>query len=403
VLLKKLIYACLACFLFLGCTATDPELSDTYITDDTVVAGQRVLAHVYSVTDNPPMTYTWTATGGTLEENEQAPYSVYWTAPDTAGSYAVTCTVEDSDDNRSSHTFTVEVSPRVLEQDLAGADNSVITLTKQSDSNLGGVWVSVRDGMLRFISTQANEESVWGKNFFTMLGRIDSATGLYTLWGVDAPGSGITVLTGSTENTLTCETCFNNAFINALALDVVYDDTILWVGTSNGLSTYDATSDTWTNYMPIQVNALAEGPDYVYAASESGLYRLTGYAKTPLFEGNTTAVLALDRGESITGIWSVVQGTSGRQVCYGSVEMLLSNTFGNVVHEPSIPLAAQPQTVADSLDVDRAGNIWCGKYWWDGSAWHVVPGLETVTITRSVVSTEGLVYLLSDSGVLYRW
>jgi hypothetical protein len=88
--------------------------------------------------------------------------------------------------------------------------------------------------MLRFISTQANEESVWGKNFFPMLGRIDSATGLYTLWGVDAPGSGITVLTGSTENTLTCETCFNNAFINALALDVVYDDTILWVGTSNG-------------------------------------------------------------------------------------------------------------------------------------------------------------------------
>ncbi len=113
--MKKLIYACLACFLFLGCTATDPELSDTYITDDTVVAGQRVLAHVYSVPDNPPMPDTWPATGGTLEENAQAPYSVYWPAPDTAGSYAVTCTVENSDDN-GQVTLHRGVSPRVLER-----------------------------------------------------------------------------------------------------------------------------------------------------------------------------------------------------------------------------------------------------------------------------------------------
>ncbi len=35
--------------------------------------------------------------------------------------------------------------------------------------------------------------------------------------------------------------------------------------------------------------------------------------------------------------------------------------------------------------------------------WHEVPGLESVTIVKAIASMEGLTYLLSDSGVLYRW
>jgi len=74
-----------------------------------------------------------------------------------------------------------------------------------------------------------------------------------------------------------------------------------------------------------------------------------------------------------------------------------------VVEKDGVPLAAQPDDVACSIDVDPSGNIWCGKYWYDGSAWHLVPGLDEVNIVRSIASNEGLIYLLSDSGVLYRW
>lgn len=377
--MKNILYACLAVFLLLGCSTTDPELTDASITDDNPVVGQRVYAQVYSITDSPPMTYEWSTSSGTLDVDEFYPYTTYWTAPDSPGSYTITCKVLDNDDNQTSHTFNVEVRARSLESDLVGAEKEIITMTKQSDSRIGGIWASVRDEKLRFISSSSNEESVWSKNFFTMLARIDSYTGYYTIWGAASQGKNLSVLTSAADATLACKTCLGTDTILALAKDV-FDDTILWVGTDSSLCYYDQVNDFWGTYLYVKAYDLSEGPDYVYAATSNGIYRLDGKLE-PVFGGEARAILALDN-DSATDIWSVTQGK---------------------IRKNDQILSLQPPSVANSLDTDLAGNIWCGKYWWDGSQWNLVPGLENVTVVRSVASTEGLIYFLSDSGILYRW
>lgn len=380
--LNKLLYACILLVMILGCSASDPLLSDVSISNDNVVTGQRIFAQINSKTDNPPMTYQWTTTGGVLDIPETTPYSTYWVAPQTPGSYAITCIVTDKEKNHLTHTFNVQVRARTLGSKLVGTGFEIMTITKESEYKTGGIWASVKDNKLTFITSTASEESVWGKNFFTMLTRTDPTTLEFKIWGVEAIGNNIIELTASLEKTLTCDTCLNIDTIKTLAIDVNVLNT-LWVGTDSGLNYYDpdSTSQPWNNYFYGQVNDLSEGPDYVYAATSTGVYKLDYGKKEPIYGGDTCAVLAVSNG-SATEIWSVVQGA---------------------IQKDGKPLITQPPIVICSLDKDITGNIWCGKYWWDGSQWHAVPGLESVTIVKSVASMEGLTYLLSDSGFLYRW
>jgi hypothetical protein len=381
--LKKILFACILLFLILGCSSSNPLLSDVSVSNDNAVTGQRIFAQVISLTDNPPMTYQWTTKGGVLDVPETTPYSTYWIAPETPGSYAITCVVTDKDKKHLTHTFNVRVRARTLESNLVGAGLTVITLTKETEYKTGGIWASVRDNKIRFITSTSNTESVWGKNFFTMLNRTDPTTLVFTIWGVETSGYNIIELTASSSSTLaysTCSTCSPLDTIKALAIDV-NDLTTLWVGSDSTLNYYNPTSVTWNNYLFAKVRDLSEGPDYVYAATSTGVYKLDYGKKEPIYGGDTCAVLAVSNG-SATEIWSVVQGA---------------------IQKDGKQLSTQPPEVICSLDKDITGNIWCGKYWWDGSLWHVVPDLESVTIVKSVASMEGLTYLLSDSGVLYRW
>lgn len=380
--LKNILIACALMFLIIGCTSSDPLLLDVSISNDTPVTGQRVFVQVNTLSDNPPMTYQWSATSGELDVPETTSYSAYWTAPQTAGSYAITCTITDKEKKHLSHTFTVQVRERALESDLMGTGSVVLTITKETEYETGGIWASVKDSNLRFITSTSNIENTWAKNFYTMLGRSDPVTLAYTIWGVITPGRDIIELTTSTEKTLVCETCLACDTINALARDVNVLST-LWVGTNNRLNYYDSSSltPTWKNYLYAQVNDLSEGPDYVYAATDSGIYKLDYTNSGPIYGGDTCAVLAKSNGTE-TEIWSVVKGAIQKN--------------GN-------RLSVQPPVVICNLDSDISGNIWCGKYWWDGSKWQIVPGLESVNIIKTVASQEGLSYLLSDSGVLYRW
>jgi len=380
--LKRILYLCTVLFLILGCSSSDPTLSDISITNDNPTTGQRIFMQVNALTDNPPMTYEWTTTAGTLDVPDTAPYSAYWTAPGTAGAYTISCTVTDKDEKHTSHTFDVQVRPRALETNLIGVLYEVLTITKETEYKTGGIWVSVKDNKIRFISSTANEESVWAKNFYTMLNRTDPNTLEYKIWGAETSGNNLIELTSTSEATLTCSTCLNTDTIRALAMDT-YVLSYIWVGTDSGLNYYDstATTDPWKNYMFGQIRGLSEGPDYVYAATNTGVYKLDFVKKEPIYGGDTCAVLAVG-DESAPEVWSVVHGN---------------------IQKDGTQLSEQPPVVVCSLDIDILGNIWCGKYWWDGTQWNVAPGLEAVTIVKSVASLEGLTYFLSDSGILYRW
>jgi hypothetical protein len=381
--LKRILFACIWLLMVLGCSASNPVLSDVSISNDNVVTGQRIYALVNPLTDNPPMTYQWTTTGGVLDVPETTPYSTYWIAPETPGSYAITCIVTDKEKKRLTHSFNVQVRARTLESSIVGTGLEVITLTKETEYKTGGIWASVRDNKLRFITAGSNTESTWGYNFSTMLNRTDVTTLVFTIWGVEASGYNIIELTASAASTLaysTCSTCSSMDTIKALAIDV-NDLTTLWVGSDSTLNYYNPETATWNNYLFAKVNDLSEGPDYVYAATNTGVYKLDYGEKEPIYSGDTCAVLAVSNGTA-TEVWSVVQG---------------------VILKDGKQLSTQPPVVICSLDKDITGNIWCGKYWWDGSQWHAVPGLESVTIVKSVASMEGLIYLLSNSGILYRW
>ena len=382
--LKNILCVCITALFFLGCSASHPGVSNANISSENTVTGQRILAQVDAITDNPPMTYQWSATGGSLDLGESSTFASLWVAPEQPGTYTITCLITDKQDKQSSQNFIVHVDERHLESSLVDPNNVALTIAKQVDNRIGGIWASIEDNNIRYLSSRSNNnETIWKKNFHTLIARLDSSTLEYTFWGVESQGRNIVVLSGQAESVLECKTCFTTDLIGTMAKDVL-DDTILWVGTDSGLLYYSPSSDTsiepWGRYLHGKFNDLFEGPDFVYAASDTGIYKLNG-KKEPIYGGDSCAVCVTQSGDSIT-VWGVVKGE---------------------VQKNGAPLAVQPPESVCSLDVDISGNIWCGKYWWDGTAWHTVPGLEDVSIVKSIASNEGLIYLLSDSGALFRW
>ncbi|MGC9324243.1 MAG: hypothetical protein ACP5G0_05775 [Desulfomonilia bacterium] len=377
--MRKILLSCIMMLAVAGCSSSQPTITDTAISDEGPVTSQRILVQVYGLTDNYPISYSWSASGGDLEEWDETQYFAYWITPAEAGSYTVTCTIRDDDDNEDTVTFTVPVSERELVDDLLEPDAEVITLTKQKDSRIGGIWASIRGSNVRFLSSQVNEDTSWTYDLYVMLESFDDIFLDYALYGVESQGKEIIVQTSDAERRLTCVSCFSFDTISSLAIDVI-DSSILWVGSDSGLHYYADSTETWEKYKILNVHDLFEGPQYTYAATDRGIYALGAPAEL-LYTGDTCTVYVQEEGESIT-----VYSVNGDSVLIdGSV------------------LETQPEEVVCSLDMDLKGNLWCGKYFWDGSIWQSPPGLEGIPIVKSVVSNEGLVYLLSESGSLFLW
>jgi hypothetical protein len=384
--LKKTILTFILGLLLCGCSTSGPDITDTAISDENPVFGQRILLQVYSLTDNFPMTYTWQATGGEFDQWDENYYLVYWTAPEIEGEQTITCVVRDDDDEEDVHTFTVNVSPREIDDTLVS--ENVLSLEKQTFSYIGGVWVSTQSGDVRFISSSINESTSWDGAFSTMHVALDSTFLAYTLWGAQSQGIDITILSEGYDPTiLNCETCDESDVIHDLTIDVI-DGSLLWVGTDSGMHWYDSSAeegeDEWGTYKSEKTNAFYQGTDFVYAATSTGIYELDPFAQStdPIYTGDTCAVLEVENDDDTVTLWHITDAQ---------------------VYEDGQLLADQPDNVVCSLDVDLNNNIWCGKYWWNGVSWQSPSGLEDIEIAESVVSYEGLVYLVSTSGTLLRW
>ena len=88
--------------------------------------------------DGDPLTYTWSKTGGTITGTSSA---ITWTAPATAGTYTITCTISDgelTDEQSISIDVEQELSPGITEPELIEIASGEI------DLNEGGV-VEVTD------------------------------------------------------------------------------------------------------------------------------------------------------------------------------------------------------------------------------------------------------------------
>jgi hypothetical protein len=399
--LKRLVLWCMLAFtVMMGCSPGNPTLSETDISsrEASVFAGQRILMQVNAITDNPPFTYQWNTTGGTLALDGGLLYANLWTAPETAGTYTITCKVTDNEDKHVTKTWTVHVIGRELR---VAIPSGVLSITKQIDSTIGGVWASVQDSYIRFLSSQTDLSSstdgntTWKRDLTTMIARTDPETYDYRAIGANPGISANTIyeLEGTVEGTLVCPDCTG---INSLAQDST-DTTILWVADNSGLYDYFSTDNTWYTHSSAAIfYDLYEGTNYVYAAASTGIYEVP--SNTKLYDNDTRAVTVennIDSSGNVTSytVWAVSNGT-----------VIRINLDVNGLN-PVVVAVPQPPVVIDSIDVDARGWVWCGRYWWDGTNWNVIPDatLDGVTLVKSVASGEGLIYLLTDLGVLYRW
>ncbi len=126
--------------LFLiGCSSSDdPDESNTNNNNNSGSSGAPVISQItVSLTDryagdqievsaivtdseNDIVSYEWSFSGGDFEETSQT--SVNWNSPSTAGSYTITLTVKDAEDNSTSKTEEVllELRPLTFQKNIGG-------------------------------------------------------------------------------------------------------------------------------------------------------------------------------------------------------------------------------------------------------------------------------------------
>lgn len=384
----------LLAFFIWSCSSSDPSVLSSSASDSNPVTGQKVLFQVWGLTDNPPLRYAWHADSGELEGwDEEQPYA-YWIAPDSPATCSVTCTITDSEDNSSVQVFEVTVKPRELK--TVFVDGTVSCLEKQRISLLGGAWVSTRDGQIRYVSSSTNEASSWTGVFGAMY--IDLYGSSYALWGAPVSGNRISVQSSSGTAALVCQECASDGTIHDLAVDVL-DTDLLWIASDSGLHWYHSKSGNHGTYVADAIGKaydLFPGKRFVYVAADTGVFAIDGVRDDEdalLYPGDSCAVLEIIGDDATT------------QETEDSDTVTVWHITGGEVCRNGQALPDQPpggETVC-SLSIDLKGNIWCGKYRWDGESWQVQAGLEGVDVVKSAASNEGIIFFQTSSGALLRW
>ncbi|MFH1939721.1 MAG: Ig-like domain-containing protein [bacterium] len=103
----------IASVIFSGCGGIVPSLNHppaiSYLTanSDTIEAGHNTIITCYATDqDGDQLTYTWTKTEGTVSGSGSI---VAWTAPATAGTYTITCSVSDGKGGEDSKSVSIQV------------------------------------------------------------------------------------------------------------------------------------------------------------------------------------------------------------------------------------------------------------------------------------------------------
>jgi hypothetical protein len=386
--LKKLILICIAAWFLCACSSSDPSIMNFSASDSNPVTGQKVLLQLRGLTDHYPMTYSWQADSGTLDAWTSEDNFVYWTAPDTPGNSRITCTVIDKDDNTTVQTFDLNVSARAVEVLYpTGSGDKALYMKKEVNSIIGGVWLSLNNSEIRYIDSTSDTASTWTGAYGAMYVAFSSLSLSHALWGAPSPGNVIYEQSSSGTSSVTCPTCPTDDVIHALEVSLADPGFFLMIGSNTGLHWYYTTTEgleTWHDFSIGVTNGFFTSSDgtIIYAASEQGIFELP-YPNfippsTPLYAGDSCAVMQ----DGALALWHV----TGGQVC-----------------KDGVVLGSQPPRVACSLDIDRNGSIWCGKYYWDGSSWQSPQALDLFAVDAVAATSEGIMYFITDSGAFLRY
>ncbi len=365
-----------------GSSSSSIEITRANTSSHSAVTGQRLLFQVNTLADNPPVEYTWTASGGTIEDSTTSKYWVFWVSPEQPGTYTVTCTIRDDSGNVKTVPFSVDVSDRETKLLLS---QGAIGMTKQDGVKIGGVWVSTEDNTL-YYSYSGNTSLNWGGGYdiIAIQNRYDQTSYKSTtlIWAAKTGENSLTYYSNGTSASTTFDECKG---ITRLSID----GDVLLIGADNGLFVYDPTSNVLNaTSVTSHVYDIKKYDTGIMVATDSGLYRMNDDTSTwisPQEQVTNTPTYAVLQ-DADGNIWSVIENSNGDKV----------------IAVNSTELDKQPPEVIDSLDQDLFDRVWCGKYYWDGSSWHDLTGIQE-SIKQSMISPEGLAYLITTSGELFNW
>ena len=375
-----LLVVLLALMCSCGSSSSSIAITGADKSSDSAVTGQRLYFQVSTVVDYPVAKYIWRASGGTIEDKDNSNNKnyIFWISPEEPGTYTVTCTIIDDEGNVKAAPFSVDVSSRstklLLSQDALG-------MAKEDGVKIGGVWVSTKDDTV-YYSFAGNTNLDWGYGYDLIA--VDQLT--YTIWAAKTGENSLTYYKNGMSAFTTLVECSQ---ITRLVMDT-YDDVLL-IGADKGLFVYYPTIDT----IDTSVNSDVDSHVYDIKVYDSGALVATkdGLYKVYISNDTWTSELLYNDNDPT---YAVLKDTDG------NIWRVIESNGAKVITCEDTALAEQPPEVIDSLDQDLLGHVWCGKYYWDGDSWHDPTGI-TDEVKQSMISPEGLAYIITTSGELFSW
>jgi len=375
-----LLVVLLALMCSCGSSSSSIAITGADKSSDSAVTGQRLYFQVSTVVDYPVAKYIWRASGGTIEDKDNSNNKnyIFWISPEEPGTYTVTCTIIDDEGNVKAAPFTVDVSSRstklLLSQDALG-------MAKEDGVKIGGVWVSTKDDTVYYCFA-GNTNLDWGYGYDLIA--VDQLT--YTIWAAKTGENSLTYYKNGMSAFTTLVECSQ---ITRLVMDT-YDDVLL-IGADKGLFVYYPTIDT----IDTSVNSDVDSHVYDIKVYDSGALVATkdGLYKVYISNDTWTSELLYNDNDPT---YAVLKDTDG------NIWRVIESNGAKVITCEDTALAEQPPEVIDSLDQDLLGHVWCGKYYWDGDSWHDPTGI-TDEVKQSMISPEGLAYIITTSGELFSW
>lgn len=425
--MRKLFFLFTVLFVFLSaaCSEGGPTVTSSSQSTYYPVAEQKVILQVSSLTDNPPMTFTWNydSTNSSMQDsygNVVASgavtnmFGVYWTTPQAPGIYTVSCIVGDKLSKTDTVTFLVYVSARAITMLMDANPASAVVISSDLNTTNGGLFAVVQNdkdynnipnnNMKMFATNMFKYDMAWGANYsLTALYPIYYSSlyqSYYTYWGGYLSDNTINIIrhSSSSDDVIYSQQTSANDSVNNITLI----NNNIWVSANSGLWKVDPSSTGFIN-PPLAVQSYnADGSSGLSAVATSlGVYYCTtsdmNWQPLPGGQGKAISVVTLANPLNIFAL--MLDGTERKLMQYykendiwtiKEIEPDEGFTFGSITR----------------ISKDSNGRIWCGNKRWDGISWFYPNGIkETIEnpIDYTLVSAEGMAYFRTSSGQLWVW
>jgi hypothetical protein len=426
ILVRKLFlfFTVLFTLLSAACSESRPDVTSASSSDYSPVTEQKIILSVTSLTDNPPMTYTWNydntnstlldAYGNVITPGVQTNmYGAYWITPQTAGVYSVSCTVGDKLSNTDTAYFEINVTGRGITQLMDANPASAVSVDYDVNAVLGGIFAVVvndkdssgnpTNNIKMFTSTFFKLDTAWGASYpLTALYPINYSSVLsyyYAFWGGYIGGSTINLITHSSSTAddviYTTPTTSSDSMRNITMIN-----NNIWISADSGLWKFDTSLTSFSNtLLKSSYNTDASSGISAVATSMGVYYSTTGdmnWQQIPSDPGNKViSVITLANPLNVFALW--LDGMTRK------LRQYFKNPDGNWTYNNIDPPVEDPTLGSITrISKDWKGRIWCGNKRWNGTIWEypfTIPG----EIDYTIISPEGLAYSKTTSGQLWVW